>query len=81
MLQVNNMYTGLKERSDNTHILLKELVEITDKYRRKLDSDRHEVINEFLDGKNEKRDFRIHLLLYQSKLKKNHFFSNLFNCV
>lgn len=48
------MYNGLKERSDNTDLILKELVEITDKYRRRLDSDRHDVINEFLDSKNEK---------------------------
>lgn len=49
------MYNGLKERSDNTDLLLKELVEITDKYRRRLDSDRHDVINEFLDSKNEQK--------------------------
>jgi len=51
------MYNGLKERSDNTHILLKELFEITDKYRRRLDSDRHDVINEFLDSKKENNNF------------------------
>lgn len=45
------MYNSLKERSDNTYVLLKELIEITDKYRRRLDSDRHDVINEFLDSK------------------------------
>lgn len=47
------MYNSLKERSDNTYVLLKELIEITDKYRRRLDSDRHDVINEFLDSKND----------------------------
>jgi len=47
---VNGMYNGLKDRSDNTHILLNELIDITDKYRRRLDSDRHDVINEFLDN-------------------------------
>lgn len=47
------MYNSLKERSDNTHVLLKELIEITDKYRRRLDSDRHDVINEFLDSKHD----------------------------
>ncbi|VVC38881.1 Hypothetical protein CINCED_3A020817 [Cinara cedri] len=47
---VNSMYNGLKDRSDDMHILLKELVEITDKYRRRLDSDRHDVITEFLNS-------------------------------
>lgn len=47
------MYNSLKERSDNTYVLLKELIEITDKYRRRLDSDRHDVINEFLDSKHD----------------------------
>lgn len=47
------MYNGLKEHSDDMQILLKELIEITDKYRRRLDSDRHDVISEFLDSKNE----------------------------
>ncbi|XP_025424466.1 uncharacterized protein LOC112693561 isoform X2 [Sipha flava] len=47
---VNSMYNGLKERSDDMQILLKELIEITDKYRRRLDSDRHDVISEFLDS-------------------------------
>lgn len=47
------MYNGLKERSDDMHILLKELVEITDKYRRRLDSDRHDVITEFLNSKSQ----------------------------
>ncbi|KAE9536646.1 hypothetical protein AGLY_007048 [Aphis glycines] len=47
---INNMYNGLKERSDHISISLKELVENTDKYRRRLDSDRRGVINEFLDS-------------------------------
>lgn len=51
------MYNGLKERSDDMQILLKELIEITDKYRRRLDSDRHDVISEFLDSKNENNTF------------------------
>jgi hypothetical protein len=51
------MYNGLKERSDDMQILLKELIEITDKYRRRLDSDRHDVISEFLDSKNENYNF------------------------
>lgn len=44
------MYNELKERSDNTHILLKELFEITEKYQRRLDSDRHDMSSEFLDS-------------------------------
>lgn len=51
------MYNGLKDRSDKMNDMLKELVEITDKHRRKLDSDRHDVINEVLDSKNENRNF------------------------
>lgn len=47
------MYNGLKDRTDHISISLKELVENTDKYRRRLDSDRRGVINEFLDSKNE----------------------------
>lgn len=46
------MYNVLKDRSDHISIELKELVENTDKYRRRLDSDRRGVINEFLDSKN-----------------------------
>lgn len=53
MSQVNKMHSELIERSDVMNVMLKELVEITDKYRRKLDSDRHDVINEVLDSKNE----------------------------
>jgi len=45
------MYNGLKDRSDHISISLKELTENTDKYRRRLDSDRRGVINEFLDSK------------------------------
>jgi len=45
------MYNGLKDRSDNTHSLLNESIDTTGKYRRRLDSDRHDVINEFLDSK------------------------------
>lgn len=48
------MHNELKERSDIMDAMLKELIEITDKYRRKLDSDRHDVINEVLDSKDEK---------------------------
>lgn len=51
------MNDELKERSDNTHVLLKELIEITDKYRRRLDSDRHDVISEFLDSKHGNQTF------------------------
>ncbi|XP_060837907.1 myosin-16-like [Rhopalosiphum padi] len=47
---INNMYNGLKDRSDHISISLKELTENTDKYRRRLDSDRRGVINEFLDS-------------------------------
>jgi len=47
------MYNGLKDRSDHISISIKELAENTDKYRRRLDSDRRGVINEFLDSKNE----------------------------
>ncbi|KAL5241053.1 hypothetical protein ACI65C_008463 [Semiaphis heraclei] len=47
---INNMYSGLKDRSDHINISLKELVENTDKYRRRLDFDRRSVINEFLDS-------------------------------
>lgn len=45
------MYNGLKERSENIKTLLKELTDNTDKYRRKLDLDRHDMISEFLDSK------------------------------
>lgn len=54
---MNNMHNELIERSDVMNVMLKELVEITDKYRRKLDSDRHDVINEVLDSKNKHRIF------------------------
>lgn len=47
---ISNMYNGLKDRTDHISISLKELVENTDKYRRRLDSDRRGVINEFLDS-------------------------------
>lgn len=46
------MYNGIKEHLDNTDVILKELYDITEKYKRKLDSDRHDVINEFMDSKN-----------------------------
>jgi len=53
------MYNVLKDRSDHISIELKELVENTDKYRRRLDSDRRGVINEFLDSKNENYCIRL----------------------
>lgn len=46
------MYNGLKERSDDMRVILKELVETTESHRQKLDSDRHDTINEFSDSKN-----------------------------
>lgn len=48
------MYNGLKERSENINNLLKELAESTDKCQRKLKSDRHDMISEFLDSKKKK---------------------------
>ncbi|XP_050523497.1 uncharacterized protein LOC126895553 [Daktulosphaira vitifoliae] len=47
---MNSMINGLKDRSDDIHVLLKELVESTEKYRRRLDYDRQDVMNEYLDN-------------------------------
>lgn len=48
------MYNGLKERSDDMRVILKELLETIGSHQQKLDSDRH-MINEFTDSKNKKQ--------------------------
>ena len=67
------MYNGLKDRSDHISISLKELTENTDKYRRRLDSDRRGVINEFLDSKNKRQLLFITIEDCNNNLKKKTF--------